>query len=331
MNAPPADVPAGTSRGEDAKLDRARGCLIGLIAGDSLGSLVEFQSPEDIRLLYPDGVRDLEDGGTFDTLAGQPTDDSEMALALARTLIARGAYDPVAANRAYREWLDSDPFDCGLTIRAGLLGNPRHESQANGALMRIGPLGIFGSRHRLDLVARRAREDARLTHPHRVCLDANALFAMAIAHAIDRGPAPRELYERIAAWAKEEEICAAVRACVAEAATGPPDDYMTHMGWVLIALRNALWQLRHAPSLEEGVIDSVMRGGDTDTNAAICGALLGAVHGLEAIPARWSGPILRCRPEAGRPGVRRPRPKVYWPTDALSLAAQLLRPEPPAS
>jgi len=327
----PADVPAGTCRGDDPRLDRARGCLIGQIAGDSLGSLVEFQSPEDIRRLYPDGVRDLEDGGTFDTLAGQPTDDSEMALALARTLVAGGTYDPEAANRAYTEWLDSNPFDCGLTIRAGLLGSPRHESQANGALMRIAPLGVYGSRHRLDAVARWAREDARLTHPHRVCLDANALFAMALAHAIDRGPAPRELYERIAAWANEEGICPEVRACVEQAAAGPADDYMTHMGWVLIALRNALWQLRHAPSLEEGVIDSVMRGGDTDTNAAICGALLGAVHGLGAIPARWTEAILRCRPEAGRPGVRRPRPKAYWPTDALDLATQLLRSEPSAS
>lgn len=326
-----ADVPAGTSRGEDAKLDRARGCLIGQIAGDSLGSLVEFQSPEDILLLYPEGVRDLEDGGTFDTLAGQPTDDSEMALALARTLIARGTYDPEAANRAYAAWLDSDPFDCGLTIRDGLLGRPLHESQANGALMRIGPLGIFGSGHRLDTVARWAREDARLTHPNRVCLDANALFAMAVAHAVDRGPTPRELYERMLMWANDEEICPEVRACVEEAAAGPPEDYMTHMGWVLIALRNALWQLRHTPSLEEGVIDSVMRGGDTDTNAAICGALLGAVHGLEAIPARWTRAILRCHPEAGRPGVKRPRPKAYWPTDALDLAAQLLRPEPPAT
>ncbi len=330
MRTPTADVPAGTSRGEDAKLDRARGCLIGQIAGDSLGSLVEFQSPEDILLLYPDGVRDLEDGGTFDTLAGQPTDDSEMALALARTLIASRTYDTEAANRAYREWLDSDPFDCGLTIRDGLIGHPRHESQANGALMRIGPLGIYGSRHRLDTVARWAREDARLTHPNRICLDANALFAMALAHAIDRGPAPRELYERVATWANEEEICPEVRACVEEAAVGPPEDYMTHMGWVLIALRNALWQLRHAPSLEEGVIDSVMRGGDTDTNAAICGALLGAVHGLPAIPARWTRAVLHCRPEAGLPDVKRPRPRTYWPTDALNLATQLLRSESPA-
>ncbi|WP_419856668.1 ADP-ribosylglycohydrolase family protein [Candidatus Palauibacter irciniicola] len=72
------------------------------------------------------------------------------------------------------------------------------------------------------------------------------------------------------------------------------------------------------------MIDSVMRGGDTDTNAAICGALLGAVHGLEAVPARWTRAVLHCRPEAGRPGVKRPRPGTYWPTDALNLATQLL-------
>jgi ADP-ribosylglycohydrolase len=93
---------------------------------------------------------------------------------------------------------------------------------------------------------------------------------------------------------------------------------------VLIAFRNAFWQLLHAPSLEEGIIDTVMRGGDTDTNAAICGALLGAVHGREAIPAQWLDTLLHCRPESGRPGVQRPRPECYWPVDALELAQELL-------
>ncbi len=55
----------------------------------------------------------------------------------------------------------------------------------------------------------------------------------------------------------------------------------------MIAFRNALWQLLNALSFEEGVVDTVMRGGDTDTNAAICGALLGAVYGLDAIPVQW--------------------------------------------
>ena len=61
-------------------LSRAQGCLLGQLAGDSLGSLVEFRSPQEIRRKYPNGVRELEDGGTWGTIAGQPTDDSEMGL-----------------------------------------------------------------------------------------------------------------------------------------------------------------------------------------------------------------------------------------------------------
>ena len=73
-----------------------------------------------------------------------------------------------------------------------------------------------------------------------------------------------------------------------------------------------------------GVVDTVMRGGDTDTNGAICGALLGAVHGREAIPAQWVEKLLNCRPHVGRSGVHRPRPAVYWPVDALDLAERLI-------
>ena len=69
-----------------AVLSRAQGCLLGQLIGDSLGSLVEFQRPERIRRSYPGGVRDMADGGTWNTIAGQPTDDSEMALLLARSL-----------------------------------------------------------------------------------------------------------------------------------------------------------------------------------------------------------------------------------------------------
>ena len=63
-------------------VNRAQGCLLGQLAGDALGSLVEFQSLEEIRRNYPGGVRELADGGTRSTIAGQPTDDSEMALLL---------------------------------------------------------------------------------------------------------------------------------------------------------------------------------------------------------------------------------------------------------
>jgi ADP-ribosyl-[dinitrogen reductase] hydrolase len=158
--------------------------LLGQLAGDSLGSLVEFQSPEQIRRKYPDGVRELADGGTWGTIAGQPTDDSEMALMLARMLIKQRRYDPAEAREAYVFWLNSSPFDCGSTVSSGLRGKPNRNSQANGALMRISPLGIFGCNYDLERVAGFAEQDAMLTHPHPVCLQANALFAMAIANTM---------------------------------------------------------------------------------------------------------------------------------------------------
>ena len=116
------------------KLERAQGCLLGQLVGDALGSLVEFQTPEQIRQEYPNGVRELADGGTWNTIAGQPTDDSEMALLLARMLVDQGWYDPEEARKAYLFWLDSDPFDCGMTIYRGLRGRPNPDSQANGAM-----------------------------------------------------------------------------------------------------------------------------------------------------------------------------------------------------
>ena len=139
---------------EDGVLARAQGCLLGQLVGDSLGSLVEFRTPEAIRSKYPDGVRDLADGGPFDLIAGQPTDDSEMALALARMLTERGAYSQAKARKRYVGWLNTDPFDCGDTIFRGLTGEPNHASQANGALMRVSPLGIFGARYERAQVAR---------------------------------------------------------------------------------------------------------------------------------------------------------------------------------
>ncbi len=80
---------------------RAQGCLLGQLAGDALGSLVEFRRPEDLRREYPHGVRKLVDGGTCNTIAGQPTDDSEMALMLARMLIDQGTYNAAEAKMLF--------------------------------------------------------------------------------------------------------------------------------------------------------------------------------------------------------------------------------------
>jgi ADP-ribosyl-[dinitrogen reductase] hydrolase len=104
----------------------------------------------------------------------------------------------------------------------------------------------------------------------------------------------------------------------------PPADFQTHQGWVLVALHNAFFQLLHAPNVAEAVVATVRAGGDTDTNAAICGALVGAVYGRPGIPDQWQRMVLSCRPMPGQPGVAQPRPALFWPTDALILAERLL-------
>ena len=76
-------------------------------------------------------------------------------------------------------------------------------------------------------------------------------------------------------------------------------------------------------SFEEGLVRTVGQGGDTDTNAAIAGALLGAAQGREAVPPRWILPVLACRPMA-ECGALRPRASEYWPDDVLELAEALL-------
>lgn len=127
---------------------------------------------------------------------------------------------------------------------------------------------------------------------------------MGVAHAIGAGKAPKEIYEQIKKLAAEMKVQAPLMKAIVDAATSPPADYLHQPGWVLIAFQNALWQLLDAESLEVGVVDTVMRGGDTDTNAAVAGALLGAVYRVDAIPTQWRVQLLNCRPEAGRPHVR---------------------------
>lgn len=299
---PFAKLEKGRAIRDAARLRRAHGCLLGQVVGDSLGSQVEFRPPDP-------SVCDLIDGGTWDLIAGQPTDDSEMALALARSVVEHGGFRPGAAFDAYRAWLASDPFDVGNTTRRGLSGTPDPASEANGSLMRVSPLGILG---RPDL----AREDSALTHPNPVCGDACAAYVAAIAAGIATGDG-RAAFEAAVGEARTDTVRDALR----RAESKPPADYQ---GWVLNALQNAFFRLLRSGSLEAGLLETARAGGDTDTNAAIAGALLGAVRGRDAIPLSWRELVLTCRPLEGAPGVRRPRPRAYWPVDLLELSERLL-------
>ncbi|MFW5696081.1 MAG: ADP-ribosylglycohydrolase family protein [Alkalispirochaeta sp.] len=109
-----------------------------------------------------------------------------------------------------------------------------------------------------------------------------------------------------------------VRDWTEAAASAPPEEYLRQQGWVRIAWQNALYQLRTAADPFEGIVDTVRRGGDTDTNAAIAGALLGAVYGASAFPPRWRGIVSSAR-ALEVAGARRPRPAVLWPVHREGL------------
>ncbi len=318
-------------------LDRALGVLLGQCAGDSLGSLVEFQMEEAIRAEYAgtDGPILLADGGTYGTIAGQPTDDSEMALLLARSVVACGAYEAAAVRAAYRWWMETAPFDIGKTTSAALHGRPSPDSQANGALMRVSPLGIAAagavaataatdSGNDLAEWEEYARTDAAITHVHENCAAVNVLFVHAIARAVAGVEGSKALYDLIAERAGKPDIPDIVREWTEAARTEYPGDYIHQQGWVKTAWQNALAQLLNAPDAATGVTDTVRRGGDTDTNGAIAGALLGAIYGAESFPRQWRLAVSTAR-ALPTSRVQRPRPPVLYPVDWDILAERLCR------
>jgi ADP-ribosylglycohydrolase/fructose-1,6-bisphosphatase/inositol monophosphatase family enzyme len=301
------------------RLSRGLGCLLGQAIGDSLGALVEFRPAAEIAEKFPHGVRELADGGSWGAMAGQPTDDTELALSLARSLVAEHGFDPNVVRVAYRKWMASNPFDIGSTTRHGLLDEHDDMSQSNGSLMRVSPLGLWAAGDPRK-AASAARDDSLLTHRNPACVDSCAAFCAALAVAIGGGSR-----EQMLDAARAEAHLASVREAIERAVRGErPADFQAHQGWVLLALQEAFFQLLHAPSLEEGLVDTVSQGGDADTNGAIAGALLGAFHGREALPRRWVLPVLACRP-CPEADAFRPRPRDYWPDDILELGEALLR------
>ena len=318
---------------DEGSLDRAKGCLFGQVIGDNLGALVEFGDEEAIAHGYPDGVRDLQDGGCWNILAGQATDDSELALALARALLETGRYDREAIAGAYGDWCASGPFDIGFTTSQALSAAARAEagrkaeaastqassdSQTNGSLMRISPIGVWA--RQTAIADRVAHEDSRLTHPHEVCVDACGVFAAAIAVGIRSGDRDSKLRVALTHALTDDVTSALGRA---ERSEAPEGHSSWKKGWVLLALQNAFYHLRRGATVEDALVATVGKGGDTDTNAAIAGALLGAADGLRAFPRRWVMPVQACRPHEGL-DAHNPRPMTYWPDDLAAIAEALL-------
>lgn len=304
------------------KLQKAQGCLMGLICGDNLGALVEFQSKAYVKNAYPNGFDQLKDGGFWGIRRGQPTDDGEMALALSRSIIAQKGFDQAKVLKAYKKWVNSKPFDQGRTISSALMDDFIDENSAsNGALMRVAPIGVYGaSLDDIEKVGDLAVADASCTHHNAIAFEVNRIYAKAIALAIKtEGITANTLYETMLSWATIPEVMSRMK----QAKTSMPAQMDSKtIGFCLVAFQATLYQILHTNDIRQALSEIVSEGGDSDTNAAIAGALFGALYGIDDIPMQWQSSVLTC--ESSIANTQKPRPSIYWPNDILKIAEELL-------
>ena len=270
----------------DYNLNHALGTLYGQATGDALGTTLEFKGESECRSRFPNGLREIIGGGAFRVLPGQVTDDTEMAMALAGSLATEGRYDSAKVFAAYQRWANSHPIDMGCATSQALRGgHPNSTTEANGALMRVSPLGVFAwNLHPMEAV-KLGRLDASLTHPAKVCQDASGIFVATIARCVRL---PFEDRETVFDFAMRMATNIGATECLEDLNRAEAGDLgFTSGGHVRLAFRLAFHHLLWTPTFEEAVVDTVMRGGDADTNGCIVGALMGAQHGVGQIPAQW--------------------------------------------
>lgn len=263
---------------------RAIGAYLGLAVGDALGATVEFMTPREIRFDLKEH-REMTGGGWLKLRRGQVTDDTEMSLALGRSIIAKGRVDAAAAAQAFSDWMSHKPVDIGNTVRRGLsnwrrTGNPvspeNDYDAGNGACMRCLPVALATLGATVEEVADANRLQAHITH-HNAISDAGTLCVIRMVQAALQGGGRLEL-KRLA-----DELVAAQPAFAYDRKRVENPG-----GWIVETLRAVFQALFATDSLESALIDVVNRGGDADTTGAILGMIAGALYGAGAVPSRWS-------------------------------------------
>ena len=307
IHLPPVVVAAGGQPmwGDDVKmtptslqLHRAAGVLLGAAAGDALGAGYEFTYPR------PEQSIGMIGGGIGGFEPGEWTDDTAMTVAVAEVTASGvdvrtpAGLDAVAAR--FVRWYDSDPKDIGvqtskvlqrrdatgaaMTATAAALSGRKG---GNGSLMRTAPIGLAFPGDPAA-TAEAAFTVSRLTHDDDRAHQACQLWSLLIEHTVRTGEIDTD-------WAVLENLDPAVAAFwlplkqIAE--TGSPQDFANN-GWVVHALQTAWWAIHGADDtdathLQLALERAVRAGHDTDTTAAIAGALLGARWGASAVPSSW--------------------------------------------
>jgi len=269
--------------------DRLRAAALGAALGDALGMPLEFGPAQPLTAL----VREMHSGRLP---AGSFTDDTEMALALAESLLAFTPLNPQDLADRFVDWLGHNPPDVGNQtyhilnrMRQGLdweaaslesfQRNPN--SSGNGSVMRCWPVALARCTQPQQLIAD-SRLQSRVTHPAQDCQDACALVNWMIRELAFGASPEQALDSALGAVSVSAQALEMLRR-----APQQPCAELKNSGWVLHTLESAVWGLMTTHSFEEAVVQVANLGEDADTAAAVTGALAGAAYGLDAIPPRW--------------------------------------------
>jgi poly(ADP-ribose) glycohydrolase ARH3 len=276
-------------------LEQFTGCLLGLAVGDAVGAPYEGLSADNLYWGHGPPAELVARAGEEPLYY---TDDTEMMVGVAETLAEHGRVveEPLcrafAANyhpeRGYGRGarLVIEAMAEGGDWRAVAAGHFPGGSFGNGAAMRVAPVGLLFCAD-LDRVAEEARLSALPTHVHPLGVEGAQLLALAVALALRPGPLDRKgLYRELRRRAGSEEFLWALSA----AARLRPGDTVSFLGSSLEAHRSVVTAIAcfaSSPRSYEGAVARALGlGDDTDTLAAMAGALAGAHLGIGAIPAR---------------------------------------------
>jgi ADP-ribosyl-[dinitrogen reductase] hydrolase len=313
-----------TLRLTSAQLDRAAGVLLGMACGDALGAGYEFGPPlashVPVAMTGGGGFRWEPGEWTDDTsmaisIAEVSATGADLRSEGARDLIAARwagwsakAKDVgnqtrsvlSAATRAARSRGETKPTGADLTLAATDHHSEAGRSGGNGSLMRTAPIALAYLDDPEALVLA-AHEISAMTHYDPEAGEACALWCLAIRHAVLHGAL--DIRSGLDHLSEDRALVWAARLDEAEA--GQPSRFDKNV-WVVQALQGAWSAIATTASEDEDsgslgtgssatgpahfrrALEAAVRGGrDTDTVAAIAGALVGGLHGASAVPAQW--------------------------------------------
>jgi len=319
---------------DDAALDRAIGAILGSAVADALGAKFEFGPAGLYSTEFPTpvvgGIGELVGGGSFGWAPGEFTDDTQMALALAAALEEAGGFDAGTVWRHFRAWC-ADAHDVGATTSTAL-GHESHVGAAesahkmlggrtgsNGSVMRIAPVGVRGVILGREELYRVAVAQSNLTHHDPIAAVAAAFVAEVIrllVEGADFEDAISDASDMMLESPLGEVFGHGLAPALSRTWDPISDDGPTN-GSARTAVAQAVWAVRHGVHFHDTVTSVIDLGGDTDTVAAIAGAMAGARFGAQAIPVRWTTYVNGT--VHGPAGVRR-----YDAQDLIDLARRLV-------